>query len=431
MASLGGVLFRGEDLYPAGDFYPYHGMVYGPALAEMQWVIREIGLPLIFGSKIPGVLAFFISVAILFHLNRSSPARGYLLFMTPMGLILFWNRSEPFLLMMVSIALILSERNAGARFLPLVLGVIAGAASAFKIHGIIYVFAVYMLIHYKRRFSLESLVLFGVGAATVFGLLYTAPGVSIWAFFDYVKIMGSQGLSAHVLTGNAFYLALMAVPVWIMLRDAKVESLAPRQILMLGCVAGLEVLVAIIAGKPGAGVHHLLPFIAVNAYIIGTVLGVREAKDGNVVTFIYASTLVPATIALLMVISPMVKGWRTYGEAETEIVSDGKAFPGLVAGPSDMEQFSYVYLRVLLKGPQPDYTAFMDLQYSGVTDDSFVTKMEKCEIKNIILPKEGIPFSVTNVYTGKPLMSDNLRMVFKERYELAREGNHYDVYACH
>jgi hypothetical protein len=348
-----------------------------------------------------------------------------------MGLILFWNRSEPFLLMMVAIGLILSERNASARFLPLALGMLAGAASAFKIHGIIYVFAIYILIHYTRRFSLESLVLFGVGAAIVFGLLYTVPGVSIWTFFDYVKIMGSQGLSARMLTGNAFYLALMAVPVWIAFREAKVESLAPRQILVLGCVAGLEVLVAIIAGKPGAGVHHLLPFIAVNAYIIGTVLELREAKDGNVVTFIYASMLVPAIIAMMMVISPMVKGWRTYGEAEKELVSESTTFPGLIAGPSDTKQFPYVYLRVLLKGPQPEYTAFMDLQYSGVTDDSFTTRMEKCEIKNIIVPKPGIPFSMTNVYTGKPLMSDHLRMVFKERYELVREGNYYDVYSCH
>jgi hypothetical protein len=430
MASLGGVLFRGEILYPLGDLYPYHGMVYGPAPAEIQWTAREIGLPIVLGSKIPGVLSFLLSMAILLHLNRSSRARGYLLFMMPMGLILFWNRSEPFLLLLVSGALLASERYADSRLLPLALGMIGGAASAFKIHGILYVFAVYLLVHFSRRFSVESLMLFGAAAAAVFGLFYMAPGVSIWAFFDYVKIMGGQGLSLQVMIGNVFFLALMAAPVLISLREKGIQSLAPRQILVLGGVAGLEVLVAVIAGKPGAGVHHLLPFVAINAYMMGTLLDAREAKGGSIVSFIYASMLFPVVIAMLSVISPMVKYWTVYSEAKKEIFDLSKTYHGLVAGVAEMDQFPYVYYRVLLDGPQPDYTAFMDLQYSGISDDSFAARLKVCEIKNVVVPTGGAPFAMHNLYTGKPLMSDSVRTIFKDKYDLVRLGRYYNVYSC-
>jgi phage shock protein PspC (stress-responsive transcriptional regulator) len=399
-------------------------------LAETQWAVRESGLPIIFGSKLPGVLSFLVSIAILLRLNTSSVARGYLLFMLPMGLILFWNRSEPFLLMLVSIALLVKERNAGAYLSSLAMGVIGGVASTFKIHAVIYVFAVYLLTFFACEFSIFSLAFFGVGAAAAFCLAYMVPGVSLSAFFDYVRTMGSQGLSFKVLTGNGFFLALLFIPVWVLYREKRLRSLTPRQLFVLGGVAASEVFVAIIAGKPGAGVHHLLPFVAINACIIEMLLESREQKGASVVKLVYASAMVPVVVSMLTVISPMVKGWRIYSEARTELAELGRTYTDLAAGASDMDDYPYVFLRVLLSGPQLDYTAFMDLQYSGVDDHSFAMKLQKCEIMNIAVPRTGAPFSITNIYTGRPLMSDDVRMRFKENYELVKEGVYYNIYSC-
>ena len=62
ITSLGLVLERGEELYPFPDQYPYHGLLYGPLLATIQATLIPIGMPILVASKIPGLVAFLISI---------------------------------------------------------------------------------------------------------------------------------------------------------------------------------------------------------------------------------------------------------------------------------------------------------------------------------------------------------------------------------
>lgn len=429
VTSLGGILQRSELIYPAGDLYPYHGgLPYGPILAELQWCVRQLGLPLIFVSKLPGVFAFITSIAILLHINKTPIARGYLLCLPPFAIMLFWNRSEPFLLLLVCLALLLAIKDVSAKYLAVLLGIVAGAASSFKFHGALYILAAYVAVCFETGISLSSICLFSFAAASTFILFFAPQQISLLAFLNTLKLVSSHGLSLDFFLGNAAFLAVLTIPVFALCRAAKLEAVRYLPIVL---TAAIELVVTVLASKPGSGVHHLMPFIPVNAFIMDRIA--REGKvlhDGGVIDMLYASLIIPSIIAALTLLSPMIKGWRDFAGAQVEVAQLGTRYPGSIFGISDINNYPFVFLRVLLTQAQIDYPAFMDLQYAGVTDDPLVARFKDCAIPYVILPRFGTPFAMNNLYTGHPLLSDDVRTAFNNNYIILEGANYYSVYGC-
>ncbi|MEM5777160.1 MAG: hypothetical protein QXJ06_01800, partial [Candidatus Aenigmatarchaeota archaeon] len=136
VASIGLAMKRGEDVYPLPvGSYPYNGILYGPALFTIQMVFQNLGLPVLIGSKLPGLLAFIVTLFILMQLQKNWVYRGYLLYLFPFGLMLFWNRAEPFLLLLVAFTLFITKAFSENKYAPLIVGVLGGFASALKLHG--------------------------------------------------------------------------------------------------------------------------------------------------------------------------------------------------------------------------------------------------------------------------------------------------------
>jgi hypothetical protein len=428
LTSLGGVLERKEALYPGGDRYPYNGIVYSPALAEVQWAIRKFDLPIVFSSKVPAFIAFVSSIFILLNLNRSAIARGFLIYLLPFGSMLFWNRSEPFLLFLASLALYLAHQKFGGKFLPLMLGILAGAAAGFKIHGVLYVFAAYLAVVPAVMFSIEALAAFLSATAIVFALFFIPQNVSFLGFVEYLELASKHGISLRTLSANLAFLAVFAVPVLLSFRHRRLNS---KLYFSLFVLAGTELVIALLAAKPGAGVHHLIPLIPINAYLIeGATEDGEFPKDGASVRLLFSCMIVLSFVSSLIVISPMVKGWKNYSEAQKEIVQFGSKHSDLVFGVSNGDTYPYVFLNVILNKAQIDYPAFMDLQYAGLSDDALAEKLRTCEIKNLLMPKTGEPFSIKSYYTDHPLFSEQVRMLFAKDFSRSESGKYYDVYTC-
>lgn len=171
IASLGGIFSRGDLLYPTPDTYPYHGLLYGPVLAEIQAGFRWFNLPTIFGSKIPGFLVFSTVLIVSWQILSKPLAKGYLLFLFPFGsFILFADRSDPYFLLLVVLTLKLGNDVATGKgylpkkYLPFVVGIFAGVASALKLHGAAYVLAAYLAISVSTGVSLLAIFGFAVSA---------------------------------------------------------------------------------------------------------------------------------------------------------------------------------------------------------------------------------------------------------------------------
>lgn len=427
IASLGMVLVRGEVIYPFPDFYPYHGLLYGPLLATVQTAFTQTGLSVLVASKLPGLIAFLISITACLYVIKNPMARGYLITLIPFGLMLFWNRAEPFFLLLVCTTIFFADKKIGNKNLPIIVGILAGAASALKLHGASYIFAAYLAATLGVTLSIPSILVFSISALISFLVFFFPSNISLVSFFEYLKLASAHGLSLRMWLENLAYLLFLAIPLLISWGGSnKSRDMGIK----ISAVILIEFLVTIIGAKPGAGIHHLLPFIPINAYIIHRLQLDAKAPRSSIVKAMYFALIVPALATILTTHVPMIKTWTDFKKSGDEVHLLDKKYHDLVMGLTDDKNYSYAYLRVLLSGEQIDYPSFMDLQFAGVSDLTLSEKMKTCVIKNILLRNDGIPFSMNNYYTGKPLLSTRVRQSFSDSYEISFRGNYFSVYTC-
>lgn len=428
VAWLGLVLRRGAALYPSPDRYPYDGVLYGPGLALSQLPIAALHLPELVGSKLSGLVAFLISALIVFRVSRSQLSRGYLLYLLPFGIELFFVRAEPLLLLLACLTLLLAQMRPGRTWVVIVAGLLAGLASAVKLHAAVYVFAAWLAVNVELGLSASTLLIFGASAAVAFAACFVPPNISFNAFVGYLRLSGNHGLLLELWLENVLYFLFLTAPlaiVWRTHRPTRTMSINLALILLA------EFLVTVIAAKPGAGTHHFLPLIPVNAYLIYRLCSDDRARVSPLIKLIYFVLMITTVPIALATAYSMMKDWRHFREAGQEVAGYARKYPGIVMGISDQARYKYSYLRVLLGPGQIDYPAYMDLQVSGVTDQSMAARMRSCAIDQLLLPVNGAAFSMNNWYTAKPLFSDDVRSAFELHYSLVEQGAVYAVYSCH
>lgn len=426
VAWLGVLLKSGGCLYPVPlGSYPYYGILYGPALFEIQMVFQGLGLPTLVSSKLPGLIAFTLSSLILIRLNKNWLYRGYLLYLFPFGLMLFFNRAEPFLLLIVSVSLFLGNNCADRKYLPILMGIFGGAASALKMHGVAYIFAAYLAVILTAGVSISSVLFFSISSALSFLAFFIPQNVSIIAFWGYLKLAGVHGLSLRLWIENLIYLIFLLSPLLTSWRGDKLERSARVNLIL---ILGVELCITIIAAKPGAGFYHLLPLIPINVFIFQKIFS-KALYDKSLIKVLYVSLITVSLVTVLLdFLLPMVKSWRQFNEAQKEVVYFEKKYPNVIMGVTNNHGYPYSFLRVMLKSEQIDYAAFMDLQISGIGDEVFAENLKNCRICCILLPNIGDPFTLNNYYTFKPLFSEKIREAFTSKYNRVEIGKYYSLY---
>lgn len=427
ITSLGTVLSHGESLYPQPDFYPYHGLLYGPLLATIQAFFSQIGLPILFSSKIPGLIAFLSSILICLYLLKNQIAKGYLIYLAPFGLMLFWNRAEPFFLLLVSTTLLLTKLKNQTNLSFLIAGILTGLASALKLHGIFYILSAYLVVLLGITITTTGLLVFFASSAVAFLIFFIPPNISLVNFFTYLKLASTHGISYKLWVINIIYFIFLVFPIlamWDKIISNKNISYKIFTVILI------EFLITFIGAKPGAGIHHMLPFVPVNAYLIYRLNPDLDVPCARILKIIYFSLIFPSVFAIATVYTPLIKTWNDFGGAIKELQSFNNEYPGLVMGITDYKNYPYTFLRAVLSGTQIDYASYMDLQFAGVSDSTMVKKMEDCTIKYIILPKDGIPFSTINPYTEEYLFSLKIQQCFYAQYKPIENRVYFNIYKC-
>lgn len=428
IASLGLVVRQGNSLYPLPDPFPFHGLLYGPVLAYTQAFLTPQHWPILLASKLPGLVAFLASVLLFLHANRDTLARGYLMYLLPFSFMLFWNRAEPFFLLLVAAGLLTGRIEHGSKYLrPIIMGVLAGAASGLKLHGAIYVLAAYLAATLGLSITIGSVLLFGLAAVLSFATGFLPQNISLISFGEYLRLASVHGLSPAMGLENIFYLLFLALPIVVLLRDRAGGVAVTGKI---AAILLLELLVAIIGAKPGSGIHHLLPFVLVNAHVIGWLRAHKGRTDVSIVNIVYLSLIPSALMAIMPIFIILADNWERLDGAREEVVRFGQGYAAAVMGVADNRRYSLSFLHVLLSGRQIDYPGYMDLQFSGVGDDTMSRRMRDCEIPYFVMPNGGSPFSVSNFYTGRRLFSDEIRQSFAAHYVKVENGEYFSVYAC-
>jgi hypothetical protein len=432
MATLGMVLMQGRPLYPALDVPSFHGLLYGPLVAESQaaaiYLGALAGLPVMLASKLMG-FATLLAACVLFF--RLAPGWGfartyYVLFLLPFGLYAFWNRCEPPLLLLVVLAFWAAAAWPQRRAL-LTIGICAGLASGLKLHAFLYIVPAAMLVLARQKWWWPELLILAGAAVTAFLLLFLPANVSLVGLFTYVRLAGDHGLSAEQLIRNLVFLGALWCPLLVLPERARL--LRERPLLAL---LGLQLVVAVIASKPGAGIHHLMPFIPANALLFAP--HAEASRGKTTLGLVWLAALLPGVAAALLLAPRMALNWGDHYEAGNELAQIQARHADVVMGVSGNKTYAFAFMRPVLEQrgvAQIEYSSYMDLQLVGVPDTPLREAFDTCAIRHLAMPKGELPFSLVTYYSETaPLFSDELRSTFSRRYKRIAEGARFDTYEC-
>ena len=462
-----------------GQATQLRGLLYGPLTFEWASVGPLLFGPSILATKLPAALLFAATVLVTGLAARRAGAtvREATLAAAAMTVVLgiseapYWARADSVLILAGAIsACIVAAPPRRASFPPpfpwgraVVLGLLAGAASAMKLHGAAYVAPACLLTAAETvrwRQSLGVAIAIGIAALIAFALPFLPGGVSVTGFLFYVGLAAHHGLSVLLLLGNLTLLTGISLPILVLacfppaealLRRPKVQSERRPGLwrLLAGTAFGCALGVAVIASKPGAGYPHLLPFVPYAALILSQVLMAR----GLCRPLLWTPTLRTLAVGVLFLLAfgipvlvrAAVFGFR--GAMFTEIRAGSRQVQEVIAAhPGETVAVGYggnsfldlrlSYLRVLpVFAGHPllyDATAMDDLWQGGTSRAIALPALDRCDVRVWLIPGNE-PFTIRDFYGGYTF-PEAFRQLFRASYSLrpapAGEDGPFQVWIC-
>ena len=442
VAVIGQIVASGGQAYPQGTDWQFNGLIYGPGLYLLNALGTQLFDPIL-GSKLPGVLSYGMGLSLIWWLLPSAIPRLMLVLIYLFYEFGFWNRPEAHLLFLSALGIALIARP--KTWTVLGLGLLAGLATTFKFTGFLFfiplVFA--RLIEGNSWRPLPFAVLLGLGIAC---LPYALPAFSFHNHLAYIQLLATQTLSVSLMQSNVAYAVFSLLPVvwlWASQRDHPQH----RQLGLIILVDSvIELLVCIAASKPGAGPHHLLPGLPIKIWLVHQLTFKNNDEKSRafrffglvvlVMSIYYVSYGYPKFLRVHLVSFESISRQFLAKRELKQLIQNN---PSPLIGVSDDKHENYSLSFYRPYAFTPDYkskldpVAFMEVNYTLEVDDSlFAEKIRACIYKSIILPAQGSPFELSNLYFKykKPLFTDKLKSIFTSSYKLLRSGQFYDVYVC-
>lgn len=437
VASLGLQWLRGGDIYPTLDTHHVNGLLYGPALAEANALGMLIWPSPIEGAKLPGVLGFLVALLLSLRLLSHPSARLMLLWAAPFGLFLFFNRAEPFLLLCTVLALWAVHRMQRSWLQWGALGCLMGLASGFKLHGALYVAMAWVAAAGVSALQLRALATVAMAALVTFMLLFAPAGADLIGFFNYLQLAGKHGLVTRMVGENLLYVLALWLPLlgW-RFTGASTRHDDKQTTKTWVAVLLLQLLLALVAAKRGAGLHHLIPLVPVNAWLLQASLRTEDTPRAGA-WLLHAMAISFAVTAGWKAADEgqlMANTWRDRANARAELQQLGKTYPGLVlASGSTTAGDALTHLRPVLQAqgvPQIDYPAWLDLQLSGTSTRPVLEALSSCRIPHLAVARGEMPFRMISSYTQRALFDETIQKTVDARYVLVKQNDWFDVLRC-
>jgi len=442
---------HGHPLYPAwNEDEGLYGLVYGPLLFQITAAALTLS-PTILMSKIPGFCCFWLAgMAIMGSLRPLLPSARLSLLPLAACLIIagsywnwaYWDRSDPYLLLAAALALC-SSRRMGRTNAAIAVGLLGGISVNLKVHGALYVlpYAVALLARESSRAAQLRTAVIGITSSLpAIVLPFLDPDVSLSHYIAYIQNASRHGMDEPLLLANLRFAGVLLTPflflAWRRLRGE------PQPDLPMGLAYLVSVLaVCVIGAKPGAGPHHLLPFLPAFAFFLVRaaqlvrIPGKEEAEVGGLAAYFLAISVSYMPSFAISLDEIYSRGHGDEDRAELhEIRQLYTAHPAAIMGVGgDVSYPRTVYRVVGIFAGAPigiDMVAWMDLQFGGVSDEAVERLLIGCHAPLWIIPKGGAPFTLISLYRRMPLFSDRFRELFLKEYVPIHDGTFYSVWAC-
>jgi hypothetical protein len=443
VASISWLWMQGHELYPNWTTEEIYGLVYGPVLFLMNGLVLFLS-PSIFASKLPGVMSFgaaLVATWILLMWKTASSLTS--LFLLASLIMLFatfdesayWNRAEPFLILLSVLALLLACRSPSL-VAGVGIGVLAGVAVGLKLHGFIYTVpaAAVALARVKSLRGQVLIALIGGACAVASALLpYLAKGASITNYLRFLAAELDSGFSWSLFVINLLFMFILTAPLVGILIWRKPALSSPDRWMLVALGISLAV-TTLIGTISGGGTRHLLPLLPICIYGIAVVNGPSKTEAKEVAALIFVSVFFAYSPNLFLNIGHF---YQVDVTPEREKIAELKtylnSYPEAQIGISDAEHYpSYFYKVFSVWNGRPldvDFDVWMNLEYAGVDEEYIARFIKECTVPMWILPL-GAPFTMHNRYDGRPLLSESFRKTFSTNYRQIATGYAYQVWKC-
>ena len=229
VAAVSWLAIHGAPIYPdwrSGDVY---GLPYGPLLFITNGATLLL-VPSILGSKLAGWVAVVSALPLLYFILRSKGTDrrvSFLLCLAAIALLssfhehshAFWNRPEPFLILLTTLTL-LAAQQLPTSAAAIAIGILAGLAADFKLpQGLCAMPAALAVCgsgnSWKTRCSLALLLLAGLSVIALPFLVSFRAEATIEGYISLVLTVANHGWSAGVLKDNVLFGLTLLAPIFL------------------------------------------------------------------------------------------------------------------------------------------------------------------------------------------------------------------------
>jgi hypothetical protein len=448
VGSVAIALLRGEP--------PYHGVTgevsyelpYGPAAFGIHALSFAVLGRSMVALKLSGLLACVGAAALTFSvLQRRASLRcasgGVLIFLLYLAYYdarVYWCRPEPFLLLGSAAALWVAR--AQPRWSGVGLAVLVAWMLDLKVTGGLYLVPVVALVA-EHRSPREAAVAVASGIGLALAAFAVAP-FSLGSYADLLERTAHHGLSGHELLLNASAATLLLGPA-LVARALRPEGppIPPQRpcwnVPTRSLLASAAV-VCLVAAKPGAGRHHLVPFLplAIDALVDG-VDGVERRLPAGMAR---ACTLGGRVVAFGFIVGLTSRSASTLHDLaararrdaiDLRAILDDHPDADIAMGYGDASSYPDTFGRLAIAFRSPlrlDGASQMDATAAGYPASRMLgAGLARCRPALWVVP-DGEPFSLASYYAGEPVFDAAFREAFARGYALIARRGAYRVYRC-
>lgn len=469
VAAVSWLLQHGQPLYHSLEAAERYSTQYGPSLYLIIGVFLKLLGQSLIAAKLPIGATLVLSLLLLFLtlqttvrfplsvIGTACASLGILAFGNTILNTAFQIRSDSLLFFCIVLALwgIITRKK-------IVAGILCafsfGVAINLKVTAILYFFPLYTLFYSQYGMvSTLSSVLAGLAIAA---LPFSLPQISLANYLLWIDRTKNHGLSLELLWNNLRAAFLLFLPLGLLslqLWGSNRRVFKKLALQYKRCFYTLLVSVVgtvLVAAKPGAGAHHLLPYLPVIIYLCCLEIGaiaeifVNPKNEPNRSQLLKNSIFGAAFLLFLFLLFcnavwQVVFLWSNYSDSiAPEIVADIQqtiqSYPQqtIAMGYGGNQTYlltNYRPIPVFAGNPYLiDSAALMDMQKAGLEiPASTIEALRACRIEIWLIPRGDIPFTLLSYYPpNPPLFSNEFQAAFRESYELKDRSQYYDLWFC-
>jgi len=455
----------GKPIYHTLDSPERYSIGYGPMIYIITgFFLNSLG-PSIFSAKLPGILAAVLSLVFTFYTLKKIVSLRVAIFCLAYLILnytsihsgfpaaTFWTRSDPLILMFVSLGLLGVVRTNS--LMAIILSALSlGIAINLKIHSFFYFLPIYALLYsqyglYATFGSTLVAILIAIAPFIYF------PQISLPNYILWLRALGNHGISFYVFIDNIVWTIYLLAPVIIIFtyyiysnKTAFQHFVKQQNKFIYSLIFALSA-VAIIGANVGASMNHLIPFLPVIYYFFTLTLSQatqtkqetqwKNIKDNKYYYSAFISLILSLfilTFSRVVVNEINIVGLpkRYSSDAINDVYQIEKKHPGTTIAMGYGGKYALTYYRpVLVFSGNPyliDSVFEMDAALLGMKmPPKTFTALSSCQTKIWLIPKGDQPFQLRSFYGGE-VFSDELKSTFLATYELREQTRYYDLWFC-